>query len=286
MQNVLVVFNNRSGKGIKRNSKKLIFNKFKSIPCKFKFVNLSYIENILNFDKYDTIIVVGGDGSLLKILPLIAKSDKNLGIIPCGTANLFAASLGISGNIKKALETIISGNTMKVDLGLAGNTYFSLRIGTGYDAEIINSSTAKLKQKFGYLAYLISGIKKCFKLSLKDYRLQIDEKNMELKANSIIVANAGNMFKNFFTIAPNGSINDGQLDIFILKTRNFFDFAIIFFQILFNQHENNSRVIYNQAKSIQIQTLEKNFHIDGETVAELPINIRIVPKAINVLVPE
>lgn len=285
MSNFLVIFNNSSGRGIKRYYKEIIFNKLRSIPCEFKFINISNLNCLKSFNKYDTIIVVGGDGSLLKVLPLIVNTNKKLGIIPCGTANLFAAGLGIPKNIKKALEIIISGNTMEADLGMAGNKYFSLRVGMGYDAEIINNSSSGLKKKLGYLAYFINGVISSFNLSIKDYKLKIDETDIAVKANSIIIANSGNMFRKIFTVAPKGSVNDGELDIFILKTKNLLDFIKILFQIILNRHKTNSSVIYNKAKSIKIETGEKNFHIDGEVLAEVPIDIKVIPKAINVLVP-
>ncbi|MCK5176797.1 MAG: YegS/Rv2252/BmrU family lipid kinase [Candidatus Aenigmarchaeota archaeon] len=286
MKNILVVFNKKSGKKKFFSYRKIIFNRLKEFDINFKFIYIDMLDKIQNIEKYDTIIAVGGDGTVLSILPYIVNTEKKLGIIPCGTANLFASSLSIPFNINKALGIILFKKTLKVDLGKAAGKYFSLRVGIGYDADIINSSKSNLKSKIGYMAYFIQGIINIFKLSQKTYKLKIDGKELVINANSLIVANAGNMFRKFCTIAPNGAINDGKLDIFILKVKNFFDFLEVFFRILFGFHKNNSKVFYAQAATISIQTEENNWHVDGERfLTQNELNIQILPKAIDVIVP-
>ncbi|EKE03048.1 MAG: hypothetical protein ACD_20C00280G0001 [uncultured bacterium] len=281
----LLVFNSEAGKGQPEHKKEIITRYLTGKNCDFKIINTNELDKEISLNVYNAVVAVGGDGTVLKVIPYLANTNVKLGIIPCGTANLFAASLCIPSNIQKAIDILINGSTSNVDIGKAGDEYFALRIGIGYDAEVINSTSRRWKQKLGYLAYFIQGVINCLHLSNKSYKITIDNKTIEVNANSIIVANAGNMFRNLFTIAPAGSINDGKLDIFILLARNLWDFLVVFFQILTGKHYLNPNVIYGQAQSIKIETNYKNTHIDGEPYYNSNLDISVIPKALMVMVP-
>ena len=280
----LVVFNECSGKGKLANYKKIICERLENARCKFNFIDINVLKHI-NIEEYNTIIIAGGDGTILEALPLLVNTDLKLGVVPCGTANLFAASLCIPKNINKSLDIILSDKITTVDIGKAGSKYFSLRVGFGYDASIIKGASRNLKKKLGYLAYFIQGIVSSVKLSQKKYKICIDGKSIDIDANSIIVANAGNMFKRFFTVAPKGSLKDGKLDIFILMTKNFREFLGVFFRIIFGIHSTNNRVMYTQASNITIESNERNIHIDGEYFNDSRVDIKVIPEALKVIVP-
>lgn len=284
-KNFLLVFNKEAGKGHSCNKKETIIKDLTKYNCTFKIISTNELCNETDLSIYSAVVAVGGDGTVLKVIPYITNSNVKLGIIPCGTANLFAASLCIPFNIHKAIDILVNGITTNVDIGKAGNQYFALRVGIGYDAEVVNNTTRFWKKKLGYLAYFIQGIISCFHLSNKSYKITIDNKTIEVNANSIIIANAGNMFKNLFTIAPLGSVNDGKLDIFIILAKNLWDFLIIFFQILTGKHYLSSKVFYGQAQTIKIETNSRNTHIDGEPYYNSNLDICIIPKALMVVVP-
>ena len=286
MKKILVVFNSRSGRQKAFSYKRIIFKRFKEEGIAFKFIYISLLPLIKDIEKYDTIVAVGGDGTVLGVLPYIVNSSRKLGIIPCGTANLFAEGLLIPSNINKALDIILSDKTSDIDIGKADNQYFSLRCGLGYDADIINGAKTGLKNKIGYLAYFLQGIISLFKLNRKTYKIKIDGREIIVNASSVIISNAGNMFKNLFTVAPKGAVDDGKLDIFILCAKNFLDFVEVFMQILFGFHHPNSKVMYAQAATVSIVVEDESLHIDGEN-RKLPhnLNISVLPEAVKVFVP-
>lgn len=284
-KNFLIVFNQEAGKGHYKNKKNQIINHLIQNKCGFKVITADELDNEPDLTRYNAVVAVGGDGTVLKVIPHLANTDVKLGIIPCGTANLFAASLCIPFNIQKALNILINGSSTRVDIGKAGNDYFALRVGLGFDAEVVNCTKRRWKKNLGYLAYFIQGVISSFKLSNKSYKITIDDRTLEVNANAIIVANAGNMFKNFFTIAPLGSLNDGKLDVFIVLAKNLWEFSFVLLQILLGRHGLNSNVIYGQAQKIKIQSLYKNIHIDGEPYYNNDLDISIIPKALNVVVP-
>ncbi|MDD3012502.1 MAG: diacylglycerol kinase family lipid kinase [Candidatus Gastranaerophilales bacterium] len=284
-KNFLLVFNHKAGKGSSDYKKDAIEKYLQKNNCDYTIIKAGKLSKEMDFCQYDAVVAVGGDGTILKIIPFLANTDIKLGIIPCGTANLFAASLCIPSNIHKALDILLNNSTTKVDIGKAGNKFFALRIGIGFDADVVNGTKRSWKRKVGYLAYLAQGVINSFKLSCKSYKITIDDKVYEVNANSIIVANAGNMFKNLFNLAPSGSLKDGKLDISIILTKNLWEFLSVFIKILIGKHNLGSKVICRQARSIKIQSNYRNIHIDGEPFYNSDLDISILPNALMVVVP-
>jgi YegS/Rv2252/BmrU family lipid kinase len=284
-KNFLLVYNCIAGKGCSENKKDTIEKYLIKNNCDYK---ITYTANLIqekNLEIYDAVVAVGGDGTILEIIPFLINTDIKLGIIPCGTANLFAASMCIPSNLYKAMDILLNNSSTKVDIGRAGDKLFALRVGIGFDADVVNSTKRKWKNKIGYTAYFIQGVINSFRLSRKSYKLTIDDQIYDVDANSIIISNAGNMFKNLFSVAPKGSINDGKLDVFIIIAKNLWEFLAVLIKIIAGNGNLSSKVIYKQAKNIKIQSLNKNIHIDGERCYNSNLDVSIIPRALKVVVP-
>ena len=282
MKNVLIVTNFNAGRRKAIKYKKTVLD-FLIKRCKmFKFASIEELDNI-DFEQFDTIIAMGGDGTVSKVLPNIINTEKTLGIIPSGTANLLASRLGISSNLKKSLKIIENKNIRTID-ALKINEYLSsLRFGIGYDANIISKTPQSLKNKFGYLAYFIAGIIFALRLKNKNYEITFDGITCKEDASCIIIANAANMYKNLVSVGKNSKPDDGIIDIFVLKTTNPFLFLWEFNKILLNIKYNSSLAKYMQAKSISIKNTWLACHIDGEKrKLKNDIQINIQPKTIKV----
>lgn len=299
---ILLVYNNSAGKIAGDGKLEEILKEtgeiFRKHCLSFDFANFSELNSLVCKESYDTIVAVGGDGTVLYVLPHIVNKDIKLGIIPCGTANLLAEKLGIPKDIKKAAEIIIKGEKKLIDAGKINDSYFALRVGFGMDAQIVNGANALLKNKFGYLAYLFQGIKCVFNLSPKSVEVfEISTKNLcfKIDASAVIVSNSGNMFGKRFSIAPQSDFSDGMLDLFILKAENIFDFMKVFLQILFNRHKPSSSVIYAKTDKIMIKSLSslsKSFspafsslHVDGEERVSSVSEISLIRNGLCVLAP-
>ncbi len=283
MKNVLVVENANAGRKksvlYKKNVIRFLFDR----GVKFKSISLENL-HLINIEDFDTVIAIGGDGTVNKIVPLIINTDKALGIIPCGTANLLAAKLGIPVNIKKALEIIDRQNFVEADVFKVADKYSILRAGLGYDADIICKTPQSLKNKFGYFAYFIAGILFALRLKQKKYYMTFAGKKLSVLATCIIVANAGNMYKNLFSISKNCQIDDGIMDVFILKVKNPFLFFAEFLQIIFNKKSSNSKAMYFRTTNLTIKNDITTGHIDGEKVKfKGDIVINIAPKSIKLI---
>ena len=287
MKNILIVYNNEAGR-----KKSIIYKKklHKHIFKKANLIKFITTEELKNFNtaQYDTIIAMGGDGTINAIIPHIMNNDqKVLGIIPCGTANLLARKLKIPENFDKALKIFEQENKTKIDILKVNNTLCVLRLGIGYDADIICKTSQSLKHKLGYLAYLLTGIHFIFNLKKRLYTIICEEKQSDINASCIIVANASNMYKNQISVTKNCKLNDGYFDVFILKTTNPFLALIEVIKMYFKLHKINKNAMYFKTDKISIINKWMNTHVDGEKKNfKNNIDITIKNLAINVISPK
>ncbi len=283
MKNVLVVSNYNAGrkKGIK--FKKTIQKFLLKNSDKFKFITIDELNKDVIGD-FDTIIATGGDGTVSKIANLIIGTNKILGIIPVGTANLLAAKLGITGNLNKNLQIIKKGNIKKIDIIKINDKYSILRTGFGWDCDIIVKTPQSVKNKFGYFAYFMAAFLFMNRLKKKKYEIITEKNIINEDITLLMVSNASNLFMNFFETGKNTSLEDGEFELFYIKTKNPLYFFFELFKIFINHKKNTKNVRFLKAKSIKIKNRWAICHIDGEReYLKDDISIQIIPKAINVI---
>ena len=282
MKNVLVINNPNAGRKKAVKYKKLVIQFLLRKNCSFKTIEISKLTST-DFEDFDTVFAIGGDGTVNKVIPYIVNTDKVLGIIPCGAAHLPAPKLNIPTNPKKALEIINHSVIKNVDVLKAQDKYSVLRLGLGYDSDIICKTPQSLKNKFGYFAYFLAGILFALRLKQKSYTIFFNNKKLSILATCIIVANAGNMYRNLVSISNNCNLQDGKFEVFILKVKNPITFFIEFLGIIFNYKNSNSKAMYFQTNELLIKNEFLTGHIDGEKQKfKDDIKINIVPKSIKV----
>ncbi len=283
MKKILVVENINAGKKNAVSADKIIEEFYLGKDVELNIVGIEDVSED-NVKNSDVIITVGGDGTVNKVVPFAMKFDKPIGVIPCGTANLLSAKLKIPTDFKKALQVIENGQKLKIDVLKVNDNYSVLRTGFGYDADIICKTPQSLKNKFGYFSYFVAGVLFALRLKQQVYHLTYDnDKKLSVLATCLIIANAGNMYKNVVSISKNCRLDDGKFDVFILKVKNPILFFIEFLQIIFDKKSSNSKAMYFQTKNISIKNDYCVCHIDGEK-QKIRDNIKIetIPCAVYV----
>lgn len=283
MKKILVVENINAGKKNAVSADKIIEEFYLGKDVELNIVGIEDISEDA-VKNSDVIITVGGDGTVNKVVPFSMKFDKPIGVIPCGTANLLSAKLKIPTDFKKALQVIENGQKLKIDVLKVNDNYSVLRTGFGYDADIICKTPQSLKNKFGYFSYFVAGVLFALRLKQQVYHLTYDnDKKLSVLATCLIIANAGNMYKNVVSISKNCRLDDGKFDVFILKVKNPILFFIEFLQIIFDKKSSNSKAMYFQTKNISIKNDYCVCHIDGEK-QKIRDNIKIetIPCAVYV----
>lgn len=232
-------------------------------------------------------IVCGGDGTISEVLDIIAEKDAVIGVIPLGTGNLFAQNLGIPLTMREAMDVIFHGKVLLIDVGRANGIFFSIMAGIGLDAEVMHAADRKMKDTFGWFAYVLSAVKRLPNKPGK-YRLQIDkEASYLIRAKSILVANLGKITGGIQAV-PEADPQSGKLAIGILHATFWYAWPSLFYNALRGHIDKSPHYTLLSGKSITIESLTRPqlFQCDGEDFPPTTqLTIAIYPGALSVRVP-
>lgn len=241
---------------------------------------------------WDLIVACGGDGTVNEVIEGIMKSERKIpiSILPSGTVNDFASYLGIPKNSHDYFQMIKNENVMSVDVGKLNNEYFANVAAGGILANIGHQVDIESKTMFGRLAYYFEGVREITQdgFNPKPFRVRIasDEYTNEEEILLFIVSNSSSI-GGFKKLVPEANINDGLLDVMIIRKSAITDLANIFFNILSGEHINHPNIKYFKTKSIAIDSdSDIDVDMDGEYGGKLPATFQAVPKAIKILVEE
>lgn len=172
------------------------------------------IAHLLKTQGYTDAVAVGGDGTVNHVAKTILGTNISLGIVPIGSGNGLARSLGLSMNLEEVVKQIAEGKTARIDNGLVNGIPFFCTSGLGFDAHIGNLFASSVKR--GLQSYVKITIRELFRYRAKNYSLEFNGQTIQRKAFLITVANAG-QYGNDFYIAPQASMTDGKFHVAILK---------------------------------------------------------------------
>ena len=243
----------------------------------------------LNDHDYDFIVSVGGDGTVNEIIHgfVEKKLQTPLAILPGGTVNDFANHLHLPQTSKHFLEMIKQRKTIQVDVGKVNDQYFANVIAGGMFSDISFQVSKAEKERFGPLAYYLSGIRQLPAQLSTHLHLKVKTENEEFEedARLFMVTNTSQV-GGFKDITPDANVQDGQLDLLIIKMCSPTDMISLFKDYKLNTHQKSPFIRYVQAKKIHIEC-DKDiiYDIDGEEGTTFPISIEVVNKALNIIIP-
>lgn len=231
---------------------------------------------------YTIVVACGGDGTVNQVASVVAHTTMALGIFPLGSGNGLARSNNIPLNLHKALQVIEKGNIKKIDGALINNHSFFCTAGVGFDALIANEFATSTKR--GYITYFKTTLKEFFGYKPNHYKITIDGRTIETKAFLITVANAG-QWGNDVYIAPEAKLNDGILNVSILKPFSKFAIPMIAVKLFSKKIHTSNHLISEKGKQIDIEfTGELPVHFDGEPIlVKDKLTISVLPLALNIV---
>lgn len=238
---------------------------------------------------YDFVVSVGGDGTVNEIISGFVENHLQtpLAILPGGTVNDFANHLQLPQSTQKFIKMIQNMKTIKVDIGQVNHQYFANVIAGGMFSDISFQVSKSEKEKFGPLAYYVSGIRQLPTQLATNLHLKVmtEKEEFEEEARLFMITNTSQV-GGFKGITPNASIQDGELDLLIIKKCSPADMIAVFKDYKLNHHESNPYIRYIQAKDITIHCQEDIIYdIDGEEGTTFPIHVNVIHKAINIIIP-
>ena len=287
MKKLVLVYNPVSGKAVFKKRLDEIIYKLQSrgcmvIPYRTTPENADLVE-FIKLAAPDGIIAAGGDGTVHEIVNLIMREKLNIpmGIIGTGTSNDFATFLHLDTD--EYFDRIASGKTMKIDLGKVGDTYFINVASAGMVTSIAHEVDTRLKNAFGKMAYYVHGLKTLPQFRAFDLTVRTEKEEIHEKAFLFLVVNSS-VVASFKKVAVQASVQDGVLDLIIMKQCNVADLMIVTTELLAGKDiSQRKEVIYRQASTFKIECSEElTSDIDGEVGPKLPLNIETVPKALDI----
>lgn len=231
-----------------------------------------------------TVFAAGGDGTVNEVLNGLAAEDAlsrtTIGIVPLGTGNDFAAALGIPAEIDAALDVLMQGRTLRVDIGEVNGRVFVNTSGGGFIAEVSVAVTPQLKTIAGRLAYLVGGAQALLEFDpvRATVALEPGGQRIGLGLYAFAVCNS-RLIGGGRLIAPDAVIDDGLLDVCLIEAMSALEFVALARKVAGGDHVNDPRVRYVQASSARFE-LDREIRIntDGEVFTARRCEYRVRPK--------
>lgn len=233
--------------------------------------------------KFDTVVAVGGDGTVNEVASAIVGTDTSLGIVPFGSGNGLSRFLGIPMDTKSAIKNLASGRTEIIDSARVNGQPFFNMAGMGFDAHI--SEIFSHGKKRGFISYIKSSIKEVVGYQPQNYHLDIDGKKYDYKAFMLSIANSS-QYGNNVHISPKASLQDGLLDVCVIKPFPLWRFPEMSVRMLIKATEGSKYVEIIRGKQILIKRERSGpIHLDGEPqMAGTGVDITILPNSLKVIV--
>ena len=243
------------------------------------------------------VIACGGDGTLNEIVNGLASQQNGhrvpLALLPGGTANILAKEIGLPWDIPAAAHKLVHGEVKEIALGLATPLnepsqalYFLSVAGAGPDGTIVYSIDLDLKAQVGILAYWWQGAREIFRYKYPHFRVVTGNEKLDV---SLVVVGRTKHYGGPFRITDEADLYTDQFELMGLTTRSGFRYLSYLPTLWAGKLRGTEGVHYWKAKSIVCEPLDSNpvyAQVDGEPLGRLPVEFKIVPRALKLLVPK
>ena len=243
------------------------------------------VERALRAAEADEIpVVLSGDGLIGAVGGALAGSDTPLGIVPGGRGNDLARVLGISAQPEAAAATLAAGETRSIDVGEVNGKRFLGIVSVGFDSEA-NRLANETKLLRGNLVYAYSGIRTLLGWKPARFTISVGEQRERFTGYSVSVANSkafgGGMF-----IAPDADLGDGEFDVVTVGEVGKLRFLGNLPKVFKGTHVEEDEVRVFRARRLELSA-SRDFPVyaDGEHLTDLPASLRVLPRALSVIVP-
>ena len=231
----------------------------------------------------NALLFIGGDGTVHQALPAIVKTNIPFGFLPCGRGNDFARNIGLPSKLKKSCSLPSNPSFHQVDLPRINNIPFVAVAYVGFDAEVNKLANDRRGYFGGTLGYIV-----CVLKALKTFRpfeveITIDDHSFRERVMMVTVANAP-FYGGGMKIAPEAIMNDGLLDICIVKEISKLELLQQFPKVFKGTHVSHPRIMMKTGHKIKLLSDEnRDIFADGEYVGTLPAECTIGSQTIQIM---
>lgn len=233
----------------------------------------------------DCVAVAGGDGTMSRAGGALARLGLPLGILPGGTANDLARTLGIPDDLGDAARIILEGKRRRIDLGTVnGHPFFNVA-SIGLSAEVSDALSSGLKRRWGRLGYALAAAKVLAKTRRFTARISNEQGTVAVRTLQVAVGN-GRYYGGGTIVEATATIDDGALDLYSLEIREIWKLALMLRSFRSGSHSVWNEVRTARSPEFHITTRKpRPVNVDGDLVTETPAHFKVHPKAVTVFAP-
>lgn len=240
----------------------------------------------MDFDSsFEYVLVAGGDGTVDRVVNYmkINKIDLPIAILPTGTANDFAKFIGMPQDIEEACNQILSSEPKKVDIGSINEKFFMNVASTGLFTDVSQKTDVNLKNTIGKLAYYVKGFEQL--PNFRKLKIKVDSEHGTFDGDMYLMLVFNGQTAGNFKLAYKAEVDDGMLDVIIIKAGMIKDMFNLFIKMLRGEHlEDVDGLIYFKTDRLHIECSEDIVtDIDGERGPDFPLDIRCEKQGIKIL---
>ncbi|HTR21259.1 MAG TPA: diacylglycerol kinase family protein [Gemmatimonadales bacterium] len=241
---------------------------------------------------FDAILCYGGDGTVMQAAAAVAGTPIPLGIVPGGTGNLLAGNLRLPRTPQGAARALLHAVPYTIDLGSVeradGVHYFAVCCGDGFDAALMARTHGAAKRRWRRAAYVAQALSALPHVMSHRHRVTIDGVAHELDAAMVLVCNCGELVPPFVRLHRDIWPNDGVFDVLAVRAEGTIQSLMAFVEILLAQGPGRvGQLWFGRGSQVQLEVLDgpaQPTQLDGEVVGETPLEARLLPHALTILV--
>lgn len=233
----------------------------------------------------DRVVLGGGDGTLNAALPGLVATGLPLGVIPLGTANDLARTLGIPLDPAEAAKVVAAGRVRRIDLGeVNGHPYLNVA-SVGFGVDLTRALTRDSKRRWGVLGYAVAGLRALERL--RPFRAFIVHDGQPQVSRTVHVAvGNGRHYGGGMTVSEDARIDDGRLDVYSLEVEGFWRLLLLLPALRSGRHASWAEIRTLSGDEITIRTRRsRSVNADGEIVTRTPARFHVLRGALGVYVP-
>ncbi len=247
-----------------------------------------HLAEVIHQYKYqvDLVIVGGGDGTLNAAVDGLVETQLPLGILPLGTANDLARTLGIPNSLPEACKVIATGQVKQIDLGWVNGKYFFNVASLGLSVKITQRLTKQAKKRWGVLAYAATALQVIWESRPFSAEIRVNGESIAVKTVQIAVGN-GRYYGGGMAVVHDATIDDQRLDLYSVEIRYWWQIIPLLPAMRNGRHIHWQEVRALQGQDIEVYTRKpRPINTDGEITTYTPAHFRVIPQALKVLVPK
>jgi len=234
----------------------------------------------------DAIVVAGGDGTVNGAIPALIEAGKPIGILPFGTANDLALTLGIPVDPVAAAGVIVDGATRRLDVGKVNDTHFLNVASIGLSVKIAEKQDEELKRQWGIFSYVVAAASALNEAERFEARITCGERSESVHAYQIAIGN-GIHFGGGLTVSPEAAIDDGVLDVYAIETASVPELIALAPRLRDGTLVERDDVAFFRGASVRIETPEPMpVNTDGEVTTKTPADFSVLKGALTVFAPD